>query len=136
MQISLLLYITGAAVIIGHNFPFYMNFNGGKGTASVIGLLIMINWQLGLLAIFTFFLFAFLSNYLIIGVFQLYFILIAVSFTEHSIWPKVISFSLLLIALYLHIENIQRIRNGTEPKMSVLYKKESEKSRFRTNLPN
>ncbi|CAM5211241.1 Glycerol-3-phosphate acyltransferase OS=Ureibacillus acetophenoni OX=614649 GN=plsY PE=3 SV=1 [Ureibacillus acetophenoni] len=113
-----------------------MNFNGGKGTASVIGLLIMINWQLGLLAIFTFFLFAFLSNYLIIGVFQLYFILIAVSFTEHSIWPKVISFSLLLIALYLHIENIQRIRNGTEPKMSVLYKKESEKSRFRTNLPN
>lgn len=135
-EISLLLYITGAAVIIGHNFPFYMNFNGGKGTASVIGLLIMINWQLGVLSIFTFFLFAFISNYLIIGVFQLYFILIAVSFAEQSIWPKIISLSLLLIALYLHTENIQRIRNGTEPKMSLVYKKESEKSEVRTNLPN
>lgn len=39
-QASILLYLTGAAVILGHNFPIHMNFRGGKGTASLIGIFI------------------------------------------------------------------------------------------------
>ena len=39
----ILYYLNGAAVITGHIFPFFMKFNGGKGTASTIGLFFVIN---------------------------------------------------------------------------------------------
>ncbi|HWL24841.1 MAG TPA: glycerol-3-phosphate acyltransferase [Ureibacillus sp.] len=121
-QNMILLYITGAAVIIGHNFPFHMNFNGGKGTASLVGMLLSMNWKIGLLAIVSFFIFAFISNYLIVGVFQLYILLTIIAFHEATILPLIISIGLLAVAVILHLENINRIRKGTEPKMSLIYR--------------
>ena len=41
----MLLYIIGTGVIIGHNFPFYMHFKGGKGTASIIGISLVLDWH-------------------------------------------------------------------------------------------
>ncbi|SOC42295.1 glycerol-3-phosphate acyltransferase [Ureibacillus acetophenoni] len=122
-EIVILSYITGAAVILGHNFPFHMNFNGGKGTASLVGLLIAMGWKVGLLAIISFFAFAFIFNYLIVGVFQLYIILIIQAFNESTIIPAFISIILFIVAIFLHIENITRIREGKEPKMSLIYKR-------------
>ena len=43
-----LLFVVGSGVIFGHNFPFYMHFDGGKGTASVIGVMLALDWKLGL----------------------------------------------------------------------------------------
>ena len=71
-QISILLYLTGAAVILGHNFPIHMHFRGGKGTASLIGIFLAINWKFGLLSMIALVIVSLLSNYLIIGVFFLY----------------------------------------------------------------
>ena len=36
----------GVAAVLGHNFPFYLNFKGGKGTASFVGLTLYIRWNL------------------------------------------------------------------------------------------
>ncbi|MBW8384029.1 MAG: glycerol-3-phosphate acyltransferase, partial [Youngiibacter sp.] len=41
------MYLNGAAVILGHDFPFFMRFKGGKGTASYAGMLLGINPLLG-----------------------------------------------------------------------------------------
>ena len=42
-QMWLLTYTIAAGVILGHNFPFHMGFNGGKGTASIIGILLAVD---------------------------------------------------------------------------------------------
>src|SRR5699024_1953138 len=41
----LLLYVNALFVIVGHNYPIQMSFNGGKGTASLFGVLLFIDWK-------------------------------------------------------------------------------------------
>lgn len=123
-QISLLLYITGAMVILGHNFPFHMKFKGGKGTASIIGIFVALNWKFGLLAVLLLILTSIVTNYLIIGVFIFYaFFVVSTFILEPSIWPFVVTIILLILAVYLHLENFKRIRLGTEPKVLSAFKK-------------
>ena len=52
-----------AGAILGHNFPFYMNFKGGKGVACTVGLVFCLSWQVGLVVMVEFFLFFFASHY-------------------------------------------------------------------------
>lgn len=47
---TLLQLCCGLCVILGHNYPFYMHFRGGKGVAASIGILLMIDWRLILIA--------------------------------------------------------------------------------------
>ncbi|SOC10871.1 acyl-phosphate glycerol-3-phosphate acyltransferase [Ureibacillus xyleni] len=123
-QMSILLYSIGAAVILGHNFPIHMKFRGGKGTASLIGIFITINWQMGLIAVLFLIVFSLLTNYLIIGVFALYMIFaITAILQEPTIWPFFITISLFVIAIILHVENINRMRLGTEPKVTTAFNK-------------
>ena len=48
---SLLVQISGIAVVIGHTFPIFFGFKGGKGVATSLGILIMTNWQIGLICL-------------------------------------------------------------------------------------
>ncbi|PYF03685.1 glycerol-3-phosphate acyltransferase [Ureibacillus chungkukjangi] len=123
-QASILLYLTGAAVILGHNFPIHMNFRGGKGTASLIGIFIALDWKLGLIGVLAFVAASLITNYILIGVFVLYIIFaVTALLMEPTIWPFIISLTLILIALFLHIENIKRMRHGKEPKVTAAFKK-------------
>ena len=122
--ISILTFIAGAAVILGHVFPFYMRFNGGKGTATIIGVLLALNWKLGLLAFVLFVLVALLTDFIVIGVFTLYFSLIVIALWKFpSIWTVTISIGLLSIAILKHIENFKRLSRGEENRISSIFKK-------------
>lgn len=66
---DILLYSVGAAVILGHNFPIYTKFKGGKGTATLIGVLLALSWPLGLIGLILLIGTTFLTDYLLIGVF-------------------------------------------------------------------
>ncbi|CAM5212386.1 Glycerol-3-phosphate acyltransferase OS=Lysinibacillus sphaericus OX=1421 GN=plsY PE=3 SV=1 [Lysinibacillus sphaericus] len=68
----LLTYAIAASVILGHNFPFHMGFKGGKGTASIIGILLAIDWKIALFALMLFVILSLTTNYLIIGVLVFY----------------------------------------------------------------
>lgn len=128
-EISILLYITGAAVILGHNFPIHMNFRGGKGTASLVGIFLAMNWKIGLLSIGILVLFSLLSNYLLIGVFFLYGVFAINSLIfEPTLWPFLIIMFLLFIATILHLENIERIKLGTEPKIADAFKRKKDET--------
>ncbi len=48
---ELLLQIAGIAVVLGHTFPVFFGFKGGKGVATSLGVLLMSNWQIGLICL-------------------------------------------------------------------------------------
>jgi acyl phosphate:glycerol-3-phosphate acyltransferase len=119
-----LLFVIGAGVVFGHNFPFYMNFDGGKGTAAVIGVMLALDWKLGLAGGLLMVAAALTTGYLVIGVLLLYGMFIAIAFgPAESMWPIVTALLLFAMAVWKHLENISRIKNGTETKVSSVFKK-------------
>lgn len=124
--ISLLTFMAGAAVVLGHVFPFYMNFNGGKGTATIIGVLLALNWKLGLLAFVLFVIVALLSDFIVIGVFTLYLSLIGIALWKFpGIWTFSIAIGLLFIAIIKHWENFERMKKGEENRISAVFRKKT-----------
>ena len=61
------IYLNGTSVILGHNYPFFMGFKGGKGTASTVGMLLAINYKLGLLGILVILLVTLFTDYIALG---------------------------------------------------------------------
>lgn len=127
-HITLLLFTVGAAVIFGHNFPFHMKFRGGKGTATVIGVLFAIDWRFGIAGLALFILVALLTDILVIGVIMLYITLLALAIWMDGDWPILIAALLFLMAFWKHIENFKRIREGTEPRIRASFKKKQKHS--------
>lgn len=123
-QIWLLTYMIAAGVILGHNFPFHMGFNGGKGTASIIGILLAVDWKIGLFALILFVILSFATNYLIVGVLEFYLVFCTATYLWiPGLGPTFIAIGLFIIAIILHIENIKRLINGNEPKVTSAFKK-------------
>ena len=60
----------GVAAVLGHIFPFYLKFKGGKGTASFIGMTLALNWKLALAILAVMVLATILTDYLVIGTFS------------------------------------------------------------------
>ncbi|TWT27530.1 glycerol-3-phosphate acyltransferase [Planomicrobium sp. CPCC 101110] len=121
-----MLFVAGAGVVFGHNFPFYMNFDGGKGTAAVIGVMLALDWELGLAGGLLLVAAALTTGYLVIGVLLLYGMFMAIAlWPAESVWPIVTALLLFAMAVWKHLENIARIRNGTETKVSSVFKKKT-----------
>lgn len=125
-----LLFLVAAGVVLGHNFPYYMKFNGGKGTAAVIGVMIALDWKLGLLGLALLVAIALATDYLVIGVLALYSVFVLIAFwPAEGLWPYLIAFALVLMAFWKHIENISRIKDGSENKVSSVIRKKSASAR-------
>ncbi|MFD1029933.1 glycerol-3-phosphate acyltransferase [Metaplanococcus flavidus] len=124
-----ILFFIAAGVVLGHNFPFYMKFNGGKGTAAVIGVMIALDWKLGLLGLALLIAIALATDYLVIGVLALYAMFIIIAFwPAEGLWPYVIALALMAMSLWKHLENINRIRDGSENKVSAVLRKKAADS--------
>lgn len=122
-SLTALLFLVGVAVVFGHNFPFHMKFNGGKGTATIIGVLFALDWRFGLAGLVLFIIVALLTDILVYGVLMLYGTFLAAAIWMVGVWPIVIAIALFVMAIWKHGENIQRIRNGTEPRIRAVFKK-------------
>jgi len=60
----------GVAAVLGHNYPFYLKFKGGKGTASFVGLTLALNWRLALVVLAVIVLATLITDYIVIGTFS------------------------------------------------------------------
>ena len=116
MDFNLLLAYTGLGVALGHNYPFYLKFKGGKGIATTSGVMLALDLRIGLLGIIGFFLIFFTPRYVSVG--SLYMSLafpIGVLIFYPGQWHLFgISVVFWLMAWMRHRENIKRLLNGTE----------------------
>lgn len=124
-NISLLIQIAGIAVILGHTFPIFFEFKGGKGVATSLGVLICVNWKVGLIClIFALLIMAFTrmvsAGSVTAAVLYPVLILFGVQKTALLVDGNYFIFSIILaiIVLFNHRANIKRILEGKENKIS------------------
>ncbi len=126
---ELLLQIAGISVVLGHTFPIFFQFKGGKGVATSLGVLLMSNWQIGLICLVFALVLMALTRMVSLGscVAAILFPILTLFINEHYTVLTdgksgrvyfIYSVILAIIVLYNHRENIKRILNGTENKLS------------------
>lgn len=116
---AFLLYLAGYTAILGHIYPFYMNFKGGKGTATLIGILLGMNPLYGLIGILFIAATTFLTDYIVLGTAALTTYVVVLTYLK-DLGPGALILSILgaLLSMFLHRKNYKRIKLGTETRLS------------------
>ena len=119
--------IAGASCVLGHIFPFYIKFSGGKGLAPCLGAWVALNWQLGIILVVLVVLAIFITNYMVSGT-MLTILSLPIIYAVHQDW---ICMAIMLFVTFIivikHIENFVNIKNGTEFKVrDVIFNKKKE----------
>ena len=120
---ALLVQIAGVAVILGHTFPIFFKFKGGKGVATSLGVLIMSNWQIGLICLVFALILMVLTQMVSVGSIAaaiLYPVLTLFIPQNYIVSGNYLIYSIILAVLIVfnHRENVKRLLNGTENKIS------------------
>ena len=110
-------YICACAVMVGHIWPIFFGFKGGKGVASAFGAVLMINWKMALLLLAVCIVVTALSKRMSVGsITAAAGLPIASAFMEKPFWPYALA--LAAVVIYKHRGNIKRIIKGEEPKLN------------------
>jgi len=122
-----MLYI-GLGVVLGHNFPFYLGFKGGKGVASTAGIIMALDIRIAVVCLIVFIITVAITRYVSLGSIFVMIILIGMShfFVKFSYGfgdgASPMEFRLLtaavgLLSIFMHRANIKRLLGGTENKI-------------------
>ncbi|MBQ3408355.1 MAG: glycerol-3-phosphate 1-O-acyltransferase PlsY [Clostridia bacterium] len=116
---EILVQIAGIFVVIGHTFPVYFGFRGGKGVATSLGILLLVNWQIGLICLVFALAIMILTRMVSLGsvLTAVLFPILTIFITENYIIKgNYIIFGIImaLIVIFNHRSNIKRIYNGEE----------------------
>lgn len=114
---------SGLFAVLGHIFPFYLNFKGGKGVASLIGVFFVINFQFGSLILFTLMVFTILFNYIgLTGIFLYVISPFCLYFLGADLYVLSIASSVSFIGIFKHRENVCKIRKNEEKQVREFLK--------------
>ena len=113
------IYISSLCIFIGHVFPIWLKFNGGKGVATYVGILFSINLILGIIFVVTWLLIYFITKYSSLSsIFASFSVPIFLYFfsSGQSIFFFLI---ILVLIIYTHRENVKRLINKQESKTKI-----------------
>lgn len=121
---GILSYIAGVCVILGHNFPLYFGFKGGKGVATSLGVVLMLDWKVGLIVAVCAIAIMAITRYVSLGsilggaayiVVEIVKAIVTKNYNVIQLVCVVIIGGLLIAR---HHANIKRLLSGTENKLS------------------
>lgn len=120
---ALLVQVAGVAVILGHTFPVFFKFKGGKGVATSLGVLIMSNWQIGLICLVFALVLIILTQMVSVGSIAaaILYPVLTLFIPENYIVPGnylIYSIILAVIIIFNHRENVKRLLSGKENRIS------------------
>lgn len=107
--------IAGVACVLGHIFPFYLRFKGGKGFASYLGMTLALNWKFALVVMAAVVLITLITDYLVLGTFTTIVAVPAyIGITGKSWILAAILCVGTVVIFYKHRDNMVRLWKGTE----------------------
>lgn len=121
---ELLCVYTGLGVILGHNFPFWLKFKGGKGIAATFGIFLALHWYTALVCLVIFAVIVLTTKYVSLGsiiasiiadIWMIIYFFMAEPEDAYHIAVLLVIY--LVLALWRHKSNIKRLINGTENKI-------------------
>ena len=113
--------IAAFCVVLGHTFPIFFEFRGGKGVATSIGVLLMINWEIGLICIVygvTMIVLTRIGSITAAILFPILTIFIKVHYIADGYGYTVFGIIMAAFILFNHRANIKRLSEGTENRIS------------------
>ncbi len=119
-------YLAGFAAVLGHNYPLYFGFRGGKGIICSISVIFMLDWRIGLITLFAGVLVIAVTRFVSLGsltgaaVFPILVIIFS-TFESGAHVPYYIALAvvMMVLAFYQHRSNIKRLASGTESKLGA-----------------
>ena len=116
---SIAVYTAALFVVLGHDFPVFFGFKGGKGIVTSGAAILCLDWRIGLAIHAVAFIIIALTRYVSLGSVTAavsFFVLTAI-LHYGNIYAIIVSFIMTAIAVYLHRGNIKRLIKGTERKL-------------------
>ena len=132
---AILVEVAALAVVLGHTFPVFFGFKGGKGVATSLGIILLVNWKIGLIClVFALTLMALtrmvslgsISASVLFAVLTMFITDSYVAGIEHDFSFVVFGILLADFVIFNHRSNLKRILNGTENKLNFSKKKEEK----------
>ena len=123
---EMLVLTAGVLVVIGHTFPIFFKFKGGKGVATSLGVLLMVNWKIGLICLVFALAIMAISRIVSLGsicaaiLFPILCIFIGDSYLVNGSHLGYIIFGIILclVVVFNHRENLKRLLSGKENKIN------------------
>ena len=112
-----LIYLSGLMALLGHIFPVWLKFKGGKGIATYLGIIFALSLKLGLFFCVSWILIAFITKYSSLSSILSTLIIFLISFLENNFDLNSFLFITFVITLYTHRQNIVRLKNKNEDKI-------------------
>ena len=119
VDVEALKYLAALMAIIGHTFPIYYGFRGGKGVATSLGAILVVNPQIGLICLVFALIIIIATRWVSLGsILAATLFPILTVFMVDSFGAKVVSILMALLVIFNHRANLKRLREGTENKIS------------------
>jgi len=112
-----LIFLSGLICFLGHIFPAWLKFKGGKGIAVYLGVLFAFSLKLGFLFIISWLIILYLSKYSSLSSLTSSLIIFLYSLFEYDLNQSIFYFIIFIIIIYSHRKNLERLKNKTENKI-------------------
>ncbi|HZG70562.1 MAG TPA: glycerol-3-phosphate 1-O-acyltransferase PlsY [Chondromyces sp.] len=114
------LLVAGAGAVIGHNWPIFFGFKGGKGALTAVAVLFMVDWVMALICLGFFVIIVALTRYVSLGTICATTLFAAISFIPvfgNTLYFTLFACLMAFMVIFRHRENVQRLLTGTENKL-------------------